>query len=108
MPGPGMELIGEEEIQEVLAVLKSGYLYRYDVAPGETNFQGKVMQVEAYVAQMSQVQYAVAVNSGTSALLTAMVGLGIGGVSCQLGRDLRHLGRVRLGVGVADFAFVIN
>ena len=43
MPGPGMELIGEEEIQEVLGVLRSGYLYRYDVAPGKTNFQGKVM-----------------------------------------------------------------
>ena len=39
MPGPGMELIGEEEIQEVLEVLRSGYLYRYDVAPGETSFQ---------------------------------------------------------------------
>lgn len=78
MPGPGMELVGEEEIQEVLEVLRSGYLYRYDVAPGKTKFQGKVMAVEQYVAQMSGVRYAVAVNSGTSALLTAMVGLGIG------------------------------
>jgi dTDP-4-amino-4,6-dideoxygalactose transaminase len=73
-----MELIGEEEVQEVLEVLRSGYLYRYDVAPGKTNFQGKVIEAEAFVAQMSKVRYAVAVNSGTSALLTAMVGLGIG------------------------------
>ena len=29
MPGPGMELIGEEEIQEVLEVLRGGYLHRY-------------------------------------------------------------------------------
>lgn len=78
MPGPGMELVGEEEIQEVLEVLKSGYLYRYDTAPGKTNFQGKVIQVEQEVARMSQARYAVAVNSGTSALLTALVGLGIG------------------------------
>ncbi len=78
MPGPGMELVGEEEIQEVLEVLRSGYLYRYDTAPGKTQFQGKVIKVEQEVARMSQVRYAVALNSGTSALLTAMVGLGIG------------------------------
>lgn len=78
MPGPGMELVGEGEIQEVLEVLKSGYLYRYDVAPGKTNFQGKVIQAEEYVAQMSQVEYAIALNSGTSALLIAMMCLGIG------------------------------
>lgn len=81
MPGPGMELIGEEEIQEVLEVLKSGYLYRYNVAPGTelgARFQGKVMKLEQEVARMSGVRYAVAVNSGTSALLTALVGLGIG------------------------------
>jgi dTDP-4-amino-4,6-dideoxygalactose transaminase len=73
-----MELIGEEEIQEVLEVLRSGYLYRYDVAPGKTKFQGKVIEAEKYVADMSQVRYALAVNSGTSALLTALVGLDIG------------------------------
>ena len=78
MPGPGMELVGEEEIQEVIEVLKSGYLYRYDVAPGKTGFQVKVIEAEVYVAHMSKVRYAVAVNSGTSALLTAMVGLDIG------------------------------
>lgn len=78
MPGPGMELVGTEEIAEVMDVLRSGYLYRYDVDPGNTRFQGKVLQVEQEVAQLSDVRYAVAVNSGTSALLVAMVGLGIG------------------------------
>jgi dTDP-4-amino-4,6-dideoxygalactose transaminase len=76
-----MELIGEEEIQEVLEVLRSGYLYRYNVAPGTelgARFQGKVMKLEQEVARMSQVRYAVAVNSGTSALLAALIGLGIG------------------------------
>src|SRR4030095_5953052 len=81
MPGPGMELIGEEEIQEVLEVLRGGYLYRYGISQGDEvdpRFKGKVLQVEQEIAKMSQVSYAVAVNSGTSALLTAMVALGIG------------------------------
>ena len=34
MPGPGMDLIGEEEIQEVLKVMRSGYLFRYGVSLG--------------------------------------------------------------------------
>ena len=34
MPGPGMDLIGEEEIQEVLKVMRAGYLFRYGVSLG--------------------------------------------------------------------------
>jgi dTDP-4-amino-4,6-dideoxygalactose transaminase len=81
MPGPGMELIGEEEIQEVLEVLRGGYLFRYGVSVGtdaDPRFKGKVYQCEQEIASYAGVQYAVAVNSGTSALLTALVGLGIG------------------------------
>lgn len=81
MAGPGMELVGEEEIEEVLQVLRSGYLYRYGITTPEGDdprFQGKVYQLEQEIAAMSQVRYAVAVNSGTSALLTAMAALGIG------------------------------
>lgn len=81
MPGPGMELIGEEEIEEVLEVLKSGYLFRYGISLGadvDPRFKGKVYQVEQEWARHSGVRYAVAVNSGTSALLTALAGLGVG------------------------------
>ena len=81
MAGPGMELIGEEEIEEVLQVLRAGYLYRYGITTADgvdPRFQGKVYQLEQEIAAMSQVRYAVAVNSGTSALLAAMVALGIG------------------------------
>ena len=81
MPGPGMELIGEEEIQEVLEVLKGGYLFRYGVSLGDEvdpRFKGKVYQVEREIADYCGLRYAVAVNSGTSALLTALCGLGIG------------------------------
>lgn len=81
MAGPGMELVGEEEIEEVLELLRAGYLYRYGTATedgGDPRFQGKVYQLEQEIAAMCQVRYAVAVNSGTSALLAAMVALGIG------------------------------
>jgi len=72
-----MELVGEEEIKEVMEVLKSGYLYRYQVGE-DPRFQGKVVKLEQEMARRSQVRYAVAVNSGTTALLTALVGLAIG------------------------------
>jgi dTDP-4-amino-4,6-dideoxygalactose transaminase len=72
-----MELIGDEEIKEVMDVLQSGYLYRYQVA-GDRRFQGKVLKLEQEMARRSGVRYAVAVNSGTTALLVALVGLGIG------------------------------
>ena len=81
MPGPGMELVGEEEIQEVLEVLREGYLFRYGVSVGaerDPRFKGKVYQCEQEIARYAGVRYAVAVNSGTSALLTALAALGIG------------------------------
>src|SRR6201984_2705536 len=81
MPGPGMDLIGEEEIQEVLKVLRGGYLFRYGISLGpevDPRFQGKVLEVEEEGARYAGKRYAVAVNSGTSAFLTAMAGLGIG------------------------------
>src|SRR5262249_15072715 len=81
MPGPGMELLGEEEIQEVLEVLRGGYLFRYGISLGaevDPRFKGKVYQVEREIADYCGVRHAVAVNSGTSALLTALCGLGVG------------------------------
>ncbi len=81
MPGPGMELIGEEEIQEVLEVLRGGYLFRYGISLGsevDPRFKGKVYQVEKEIADYCGLRHAVAVNSGTSALLTALAGLGVG------------------------------
>src|SRR5438093_2421960 len=81
MPGPGMELIGEEEVQEAMEVLRSGYLFRYGISLGaevDPRFKGKVYQVEQEIARYCGVRYGVAVNSGTSALLTALSGLGIG------------------------------
>lgn len=81
MPGPGMELIDQDEIREVMEVLQEGYLFRYGISLGpqvDPRFKGKVAKSEEEVARLVGVRYAVAVNSGTSALLTALSGLGIG------------------------------
>ncbi len=77
MPGPGMELIGEEEKKELLEVIESGYLFRYG-SDDNPNFKAKVYSLETEFAKLSGVKYAVAVNSGTTALLVALGGLGIG------------------------------
>ena len=77
MPGPGMELIGEEEKRELLEVLESGYLFRYG-SPDNPAFKAKVYRLEQEVTKLVGVRYGVAVNSGTSALLVALSGLGVG------------------------------
>ncbi len=77
MPGPGMELIGEEEKRELLEVIESGYLFRYG-SPDNPAFKAKVYQLEQNVAALLGVPYTVAVNSGTTALLVALGGLGVG------------------------------
>lgn len=77
MPGPGMELIGEEEKRELLEVLEAGYLFRYG-SPDNPAFKAKVYKLEQEVAQLIGVRYAVAVNSGTTALLVTLAGLGVG------------------------------
>jgi len=75
--GPGMQLIDEEEKRELLEVLEGGYLYRYG-SPDNPAFKAKVYQLEQQVSKLVGVPYAVAMNSGTSALQVALSGLGIG------------------------------
>jgi dTDP-4-amino-4,6-dideoxygalactose transaminase len=77
MPGPGLLLVGQEEIDEVVEVLRSGYLYRYG-PDGDPTFLAKVRTLEQQVAGLLGVRFAVAVNSGTSALSVILAGLGIG------------------------------
>jgi dTDP-4-amino-4,6-dideoxygalactose transaminase len=72
-----MELIGEEEKKEILEVLEAGYLYRYG-STDDPRFKAKVVKLEQEVARRVGVPHAVAVNSGTSALLVALIGLGVG------------------------------
>jgi dTDP-4-amino-4,6-dideoxygalactose transaminase len=77
MAGPGVELVGEEEIAEVLEVLRSRHLGRYGPHDDPT-FAAKVHHFEEAVARLCGVGYAVGVNSGTSAILTALAALGVG------------------------------
>lgn len=75
MAGPGLEILGREELLQVREVLESGYLARY--GPGK-GFPAKVRNFEEEVARRAGVGHALAVNSGTSALYLALTGLGIG------------------------------
>ena len=77
MPGPGAEFIGAEEKKEVLEVLESGNLFRYG-SPDDPTFKAKVWTLEKQFADYVGVKYCLAVNSGTSALLTALSALGVG------------------------------
>lgn len=77
MPGPGFDMIGEEEIAEVVDVLRGGWIYRYG-QEDNPNFKAKVWSFERAVAEQTGVNYAVAVNSGSTALWIALLGLGIG------------------------------
>ncbi len=76
MPGPGADLIGAEELAEVVEVLASGHLSRY--GPDDGSFPAKVRHFEELVAELTNRKYALALNSGTSGLLLALLGLGIG------------------------------
>ena len=72
-PG-GME-IGDEEEQAVLEVLRAKRLFRY-YGPGEAD--SKSSQLERAFAEKTGARYAVAVTSGTAALVCGLQGIGIG------------------------------
>jgi len=77
LAGPGVSFFGKEEKKEVLDVLKSGNLFRYGDSK-DPKFKARVWEFEKKFAKYSGVRYALAVNSGTSALLTALSALGVG------------------------------
>ena len=76
MPGPGLDLVGDEELAEVTEVIRSGRLTRY--GPDDDTFPAKVRTFEREVAALAGVRHALAVNAGTSALYVALAGLGVG------------------------------
>lgn len=77
MPGPGFDLIGEQEIEQVMNVLRGGWIYRYG-QDDNPHFRAQVWNFEQAVAELARVKYAVAVNSGSTALWLALLALGIG------------------------------
>lgn len=77
MPGPGVELIGEEEIAEVMEVLTSRFLSRY--GPDDPAFGAKCRRVEQEIAALAGVRHGLGVSGGgSSALWLSLVALGIG------------------------------
>jgi dTDP-4-amino-4,6-dideoxygalactose transaminase len=78
MPGPGVELIGDEETAEVLDVLSSGFLSRYGPSD-DPAFGAKVYNVERDIAAIAGVRYGLGLSGGGSAALwIALLGLGVG------------------------------
>jgi dTDP-4-amino-4,6-dideoxygalactose transaminase len=78
MPGPGVELIGEEEIAEVMQVLTNRSLSRYGSAD-DPAFGAKVRHVEEEIAALAGVRFGLGLHGGGSAgLLVSLLGLGVG------------------------------
>lgn len=79
MPGPGLDILGAEEIQEILEVLNSRELSRYrfdDVDHGAK--PSKVYQFERNFESLTGAGHALGMNSCTSALLCGLWAAGIG------------------------------
>lgn len=76
MPGPGVDLIGDEEIAEVIEVLRSRHLSRY--GPDGPTFAAKVRSFEEAVARETGARFALALNAGSTGLFVALLALGIG------------------------------
>lgn len=80
---PGVYWLGKAEERAVLDVLRRGSLFRY-YGVGEPRYPGRrgkpayVDRLEAAARRFYGVPYALAVNSGTGALVTALRALGIG------------------------------
>jgi 8-amino-3,8-dideoxy-alpha-D-manno-octulosonate transaminase len=71
---PGVNWIDQEEADAVLSVVRRGDLFRYYGPQAPTH----VTALEALACRYYGVRHALAVNSGTGALCTAMSALGIG------------------------------
>jgi 8-amino-3,8-dideoxy-alpha-D-manno-octulosonate transaminase len=74
---PGFEIFGEEEKKEILEVLDTGVLFRYEF-PEQRKGVYKVRTFEEKFAAYCGVKHGQAVTSGTAALKVAMAALGIG------------------------------
>lgn len=72
---PGGLEIGEDEKREVMEVLDRKYLFRYY---GPEQYPSKVAEFEQKFAERMGAKYCLAVNSCTSALISALVACGVG------------------------------
>ena len=77
MPGPGYYWMGKEEEEELLDVIRGHYLFRYG-SEKDAGFRHKVKTLEEEIIAGFGCKYALAVSSGTAALIVAMAAAGIG------------------------------
>lgn len=76
MSGPGAYWYGKEEMDSLVEVMKSGYLFRYgDLS--DPKFLHKVATLEQEFAGYIGVGYGLATSSGTSSLLISALALGL-------------------------------
>ena len=76
MPGPGAYWFGKEEMDSVMEVMQTGYLFRYG-SESDPKFLHKVSSLEKKFAQYNEADYALATSSGTSSLLVSLIALGL-------------------------------
>jgi dTDP-4-amino-4,6-dideoxygalactose transaminase len=76
MPGPGAYWFGKEEMDAVMEVMKSGYLFRYG-NENDPKFLRKVFTLEKEFSKYCGANYALATSSGTSSILISAVALGL-------------------------------
>lgn len=76
MPGPGAYWFGKEEIDAVMEVMQSGYLFRYG-SDTDPKFLHKVSTLEKEFARYCGANHALATSSGTSSLLVSLIALGL-------------------------------
>jgi 8-amino-3,8-dideoxy-alpha-D-manno-octulosonate transaminase len=74
---PGTELFGKEEKKEVMDVLETGVLFRYN---HDAQRQGhwKAKDFEAEIAKFTGAKHALAVSSGSTAVSTMLAACGVG------------------------------
>ncbi len=74
---PGFEVLGEEEKNEIMEVLSSKVLFRYEFHAQRAGVY-KVAEFEKAFASYCGARHALAVSSGTASLRVALAALGIG------------------------------
>ena len=74
---PGTELFGEEEKKEVMDVLDSGMLFRYN-HDNQRNDHWKAKELEAEIVKFTGAKYALGVSSGSTAVSAMLAACGVG------------------------------
>lgn len=74
---PGTEKFGKEELKEVLDVMHTGILFRYNHEVQRKNIW-KAKDFEEEVKKITGAKYALAVSSGSAGILAALASVGIG------------------------------